>query len=68
MGMNTTKTVGEWGAELKRLNKAIIYLDEEYKTIQGVENKETILTALKCVERRANFIADTLVTIEVSEL
>ena len=38
------------------------------KTIQGVENKETVLTALKCVERRADFIADTLVMIEVPEL
>ncbi len=66
--MNTTKTLGEWGAELKKLNKAIAYLDEEYKTIQGVENKETVLTALKCVERRADFIADTLVMIEVPEL
>lgn len=66
--MNTTKTLGEWGAELKKLNKAIAYLDEEYKAISGVENKEMVLAALKCVERRAGFIADTLVTIEVPEL
>lgn len=66
--MNTTKTLGEWGAELKKLNKAIAYLDEEYKTIQRIENKEIVLTALRCVERRADFIADMLVTIEVPEL
>lgn len=66
--MNTTKTLGEWGAELKKLNKAIEYLDEKYKAIPGVENKEMVLTALKCVERRADFIADTLVMIEVPEL
>lgn len=66
--MNTTKTLGEWRAELKKLNKAIAYLNEEHKTIQGVKNKEMILTALKCVERRADFIADTLVMIEVPEL
>ena len=28
--MNTTKTLGEWGAELKKLNKAITYLDGVY--------------------------------------
>lgn len=66
--MDTTKTLGEWGAELKKLNKAIVYLNEEYKTIQGIENKEIVLTALKCVERRADFIADTLVMIGVPEL
>lgn len=66
--MYTTKTLGEWGAELKKLNKAIAYLNEEYKTIQGVENKETVLATLKCVERRCDFIADTLITIEIPEL
>lgn len=66
--MNTIKTLGEWGVELKKLNKAIEYLDEKYKAIPGVENKETVLTALKCVERRCDFIADTLVMIEIPEL
>ena len=68
MNMNTTKTLGEWGAELKRLNKAIAYLREEYKAIPEAENKETVLTALKCVERRHNFIVDTLITIEVPDI
>lgn len=66
--MNTTKTLGEWGVELKRLNKAIAYLNEKCETIQGVENKEALLTALKCVERRCDFIADTLITIKIPEL
>lgn len=68
MSMNTTKTLGEWGAELKKINKAIAYLNEKYETIQGVENKEVLLTALKCVEKRHDFIVNTLVEIEVPEL
>lgn len=66
--MNTTKTLGEWGAELKKINKTIAYLNEKYETIQGVENKEVLLTALKCVEKRHDFIVNTLVEIEVPEL
>lgn len=66
--MNTTKTLGEWGVELKRLNKAIAYLNEEYKTIQGIKNKETVLTALKCVEKRHDIIVDTLIEIEVPDI
>lgn len=66
--MNTTKTLGEWGVELKKINKAIAYLREEYETIQGVENKETVLTALKCVEKRHDIIVDTLVEIEVPDI
>lgn len=66
--MNTTKTLGEWGAELKRLNKAIAYLNEEYKAISGAENKETVLTALRCVEQRHDFIVDTLIAIEVPDI
>ena len=66
--MNTTKTLGEWGAELKRLNKAIAYLNEVYKAIPGAENKETVLTALRCVEKRHDIIVDTLIEIEVPEL
>lgn len=68
MSMNTTKTLGEWGAELKKINKTIAYLNEKYETIQGVENKEVLLTALKCVEKRHDFIVNTLVEIEVPEL
>ena len=56
------------GSRIKRLNKAIAYLNEKYETIQGVENKKVLLTALKCVERRCDFIADTLITIEIPEL
>lgn len=66
--MNTTKTLGEWGAELKRLNKAIAYLNEEYKAVVGAENKEIVLTALKCVEKRHDIIVDTLVGIEVPDI
>ena len=66
--MDTTKTVGEWGAELKRLNKAIAYLDEVYKAIPGTENKEIVLTALKCVESRHDIIVETLIEIEIPEL
>lgn len=66
--MNTTKTLGEWGAELKRLNKAIAYLDGVYKAIPGIENKETVLTALECVEKRHDMIVDTLVEIEVPDI
>lgn len=66
--MNTTKTLGEWRAELKRLNKAIAYLDEVYRAISGAENKETVLTALKCVKKRYDIIINTLIEIEVSEL
>lgn len=66
--MNTTKTLGEWGAELKRLNKAIAYLNEEYKAIAGAENKEAVLTALKCVEKRHDIIVDTLIAIEVPDI
>lgn len=66
--MNTTKTLGEWGAELKRLNKAIAYLDGVYKAIPGIEDKEIVLTALECVEKRHDIIVDTLITIEVLEL
>ena len=29
--MNTTKTLGEWGEDYKKLNKTIAYLNEEYK-------------------------------------
>lgn len=66
--MNTTKTLDEWEVELKSLNKAIAYLNEEYKAIAGAENKETVLTALKCVKKRHDFIVDTLVTIEVPDI
>lgn len=66
--MNTTKTLGEWGAELKKLNKAIAYLNEEYKAIPGTENKEIVLTALKCVEKRHDIIVDTLIEIEVPDI
>ena len=66
--MNATKTLGEWGVELKKLNKAIAYLDEVYRVIPGTENKETVLTALKCIEKRHDIIADTLIEIEVPEL
>ncbi len=66
--MNTTKTLGEWGAELKRLNKAIAYLNEIYEAILGAENKETVLTALKCVEKRHDVIVDTLIEIEVPDI
>ena len=66
--MNTTKTLGEWGAELKKLNKTIAYLNEEYKTIQGIENKETVLTALKCVEKRHDIIVEALIEIEVPDI
>lgn len=66
--MNTTKTLSEWGAELKRLNKAIAYLNEEYETISGAENKEIVLTALKCVEKRHDIIVDTLIEIEVPDI
>lgn len=68
MSMNTTKTLDEWEVKLKKLNKAIAYLREEYKAIAGAENKETVLTALKCVERRHNFIVDTSITIEVPDI
>lgn len=68
MSMNTTKTLGEWGVELKRLNKAIAYLNEEYKVISGTENKETVLTALKCVEQRHDLIIETLITINVPDI
>lgn len=66
--MNTTKTLGEWGAELKRLNKAIAYLNGVYKAIPGTENKETVLTALKCVEKRHDLIIETLTTINVPDI
>lgn len=66
--MNTTKTLDEWEVELKSLNKTIAYLNEEYKAIAGAENKETVLTALKCVEKRHNMIVDTLVEIEVPDI
>lgn len=66
--MNTTKTLGEWGAELKRLNKAIVYLNGIYKAILGTEDKEIVLTALKCVENRHDIIADTLFEIEVPDI
>ena len=68
MSMNTTKTLDEWGVELKKLNKAIAYLNEVYEAIVGDENKETVLTALKCVEKRHDIIVDTLVEIEVSNI
>ena len=38
------------------------------KVIPGTENKETVLTALKCIEKRHDIIADTLIEIEVPEL
>ena len=66
--MNTTKTLGEWRAELKRLNKAIAYLDEVYRAIPETENKEIVFTVLKCVESRHDIILDTLVEIEVPKL
>ena len=66
--MNTTKTLGEWGAELKRLNKAIAYLDGVYKAIPRTEDKEIVLTALQCVESRHDIIVDTLVEIEVPDI
>lgn len=66
--MNTTKTLGEWGAELKRLNKAIAYLDGVYKAIPGIEDKEIVLTALECVEKRHDIIVDTLITINVPDI
>lgn len=66
--MNTTKTLGKWGAELKRLNKTIAYLDGIYKAIPGTEGKEIVLTALKCVENRHDIIADTLIEIEVPDI
>ena len=66
--MYTAKTLGEWGAELKRLNKAIAYLNAIYKVIPGTEDKEIVLTALKCVEKRHDIIVDTLITIEVPDI
>lgn len=66
--MYTAKTLGEWGAELKRLNKAIAYLNGIYKVIPGTEDKEIVLTALKCVENRHDIIVDTLIEIEVPDI
>lgn len=66
--MGTTKTLGGWGAELKRLNKAIAYLNEVYETTSGVENKETVFTALKCVEKRHEIIVDTFAEVEVPDI
>lgn len=66
--MNTTKIFGEWVVELKKLNKAIAYLNEKYETIQEVENKEALLTALKCVEQRHDLIIETLTTINVPDM
>lgn len=66
--MNTAKTLGEWGVELKRLNKAMVYLNGVYKAIPGTEDKEIVLTALKCVENRHDIIVDTLIEIEVPDI
>lgn len=66
--MNTIKTLGEWGVELKRLNKAIAYLNGVYEAIPGTEDKKIVLTALKCVEKRHDIIVDTLIEIEVPDI
>lgn len=66
--MDTTKTLGEWGAELNRLNKAISWLDEIYNKTDEVTEKQIILTALKCVEKRHELIADVLIAIEVPDI
>lgn len=68
MSMNTTKTLGEWEVELKKLNKAIAYLDGVYKTIPKTKDKEIVLTVLKRIEKRHDIIVETLITIEVPEL
>lgn len=56
------------GSRIKRLNKAIVYLDGIYKAIPGTEDKEIVLTALQCVEKRHDIIVDTLITIEVPDI
>ena len=66
--MYTTKTLSQWVTELKELKETISWLDEIYKKTDGEHEKQTIFTALKCVEKRYDFIAKTLIEIEVPDI